>query len=258
LEFFEVAGIGQDMRDDGLARLFRTTPLIRKIDLEEANEITDEILIALTPDDVNADDSKQIQPGSQLEHISLSYAIQITNDALLGLIRNCPKLVSLEVDNTRISGAAVKEFVRTCRRKQARDAEIVAIDARGVGEGTVKELSGSTRTRKGWRGWEAQKLNYLDARDEEDLGVGQDECDSRKVTVKTFYSWQAVDAVEAAREKRRKSCRRLTRSSSADNDDSSTSRPTSRWWSPGSRRFGSQSSSPLLSNNYEREGCVIM
>jgi hypothetical protein len=51
------------------------------------------------------------------------------------------------------------------------------------------------RSRKGWRSWEARKLGYLDGRDEEDLKVGQDECDEKRVVIKSFYSWQIVDDV---------------------------------------------------------------
>ena len=260
LEFLELAGIGQDIRDEGLVRLLKTTPLVRRIDLEEASEITDETLAVLTPDPLPHDPNGliDVQPGSQLEHITLSYATRLTNEAILELIRNCPKLTSLEADSTRVSGAVVKEYVRLCRQRKAQGAKIVAIDARGVGEGTVKELVGSTRTRNGWRSWEARKLSYLDSRDEEELGVGQDECDCRKVVVKTFYSWQTVDAVDAAREKRRKARRKSARGSwaASHDEDYFTAGSSAKWWSPSARRFGPTSSA--LSNNYEREGCVIM
>jgi F-box/leucine-rich repeat protein 2/20 len=38
------------------------------------------------------------------------------------------------------------------------------------------------------RSWEARKLRYLDGRDEEDLKVGQGECDEKRVVIKSFYS----------------------------------------------------------------------
>jgi hypothetical protein len=53
------------------------------------------------------------------------------------------------------------------------------------------------RPRNGWRSWETRKLGYLDGRDEEDLKVGQDKCDEKRVVIKSFYSWQIVDDVRA-------------------------------------------------------------
>jgi F-box and leucine-rich repeat protein 2/20 len=35
----------------------------------------------------------------------------------------------------------------------------------------------------------------LDGRDKEDLKVGQDECDEKRVVIKSFYSWRTVDGV---------------------------------------------------------------
>ncbi|KAG8760214.1 hypothetical protein FRC14_003645 [Serendipita sp. 396] len=41
LEFLEMAAVGGEVKDEGLVRLFRTTKLIKRIDLEDASEITD-------------------------------------------------------------------------------------------------------------------------------------------------------------------------------------------------------------------------
>lgn len=270
LECLELAGIGSDLKDDGLVRLLNTTPLIRRLDLEEACDITDNVLEALTPllpGDSADRPSRSPAPahtGALLEHLILSYATNLTNDAFLALIRACTRLQTLELDNTRVSGTAIKEFVRLSRRRQAVESEIVAIDCRGVGESAVKELTGSMRTRKGWRAWEARKLCYLDSRDEEGLGVGHDECDEKKVVVKTFYSWQTVDAVEAAREKRRRANKKANHSrngSGREGDYFSISKGSSfRWWTPGasSRRTSAMNSPAIGGANVDREGCAIM
>ncbi|KAI0962374.1 hypothetical protein AcV7_001231 [Taiwanofungus camphoratus] len=264
LEFLEMAGIGADLRDGGLVRLLDTTPFIRRLDLEDASEITDDVLLAITPEPVTSGPRSRVpplpRPGHALEHLIISYATDVTNEALLELIENCPRLRVIEADNTRMSSTVVKKFVRLSRERKFVDSKIVAIDCRGVGEQTVKDLTEETRPRIGSRSFEARKLGYLDARDEEGLIVGQDECDELRVALKTFYSWQTVDAVRAAREKKRKMTRRNTDVSSSSGTDEfvGTSAGRARWWSPGGRRSSGPSSPLLLDLNNDREGCTIM
>ena len=258
LELLELAGIGVELKDDGLIRLLRTTPCIRRLDLEEACDITDAVLEALTPKDEvdNLGRPPSSQPGSKLEQLNLSYAMHLTNDAVLSLIHSCIRLKHLELDSTRISGSTVKEFVRLSRKRQAVNAQIVSVDCRSVGESAVKDLVGSTRTRKGWRSWDAKRFHYLDSRDEEALGVGQDECDEKRVVLKTFYSWQTVDAVETAREKRRKSSKNGQDSRSESEEDYfSLRKGPSRWFSS-IRTSGT--TSPTDGADRDRESCTIM
>jgi len=302
LEFLELAGIGTDLKDAGLIRLLSTTPHIRRLDLEDAADITNAVLTTITPIPeppltqpispstgsdfeageldfsppiANVNPSPQLkQPGHALETLIISYASQISDDALLSLIRNCPKLAHLEVDNSRIGAGVLREFVRLSRQRKAINAKISATDCRGIGESLVKELSPMTRPRMGWRAHGARKLHYLDARDdnEDELRVGQDECDESRVVIKTFYSWQTVDAVKAAREKRRRksNMRRLNGSDASVSHEESARMPvrSTRWWSPGGRRATvvgstrtietSRSSSPSLSDFSSIDGCVMM
>ncbi len=260
LELLELGGIGGELKDDGVVRLLETLPKLRKLDLEDANDITDNVLRSITPhpssDDIKRDDPV---PGHTLEHLIVSYAAQLTNDGFLALIRNCTRLRVLEADNTRISAAAVRELVKLACERKVLDATVVAIDCRSMNEGVVKELADSTRPRLGWRAYEARRLAYLDGRDNETLGIGQDECDPRRVVLKTFASWQTVDAVAAARSKRRKGWRRRDAnpsSGSSATEDAHSQR--SRWWSPGGRRSTGTNSPSLLETNSDREGCTIM
>ncbi|KAI0660672.1 RNI-like protein [Cubamyces menziesii] len=269
LEFLELAGIGADIRDTGLIRLLETTPYIRRLDLEDACEITDAVLAALTPQPQatlspppRGQPAPPPQTGHALEQLIISYAGNVTNEALLELIRKCTRLRKLEADNTRMNGLVMKEFVKLARERKHVDPHLCAVDCRGVGEHAVKDVAPHTRPRRGWRAWEARKLAYLDARDDEDLGVGQDECDELRVVLKTFYSWQTVDAVRAAREKKRKAGRRSANgsgsSAAADTDAAGyTSVGRTRWWSPSGRRSGA--GSPVLVGDVEsRDGCTIM
>jgi F-box/leucine-rich repeat protein 2/20 len=259
LEIFEMAGIGTELKDDGIVRLLETTPFIRRLDLEDASDITDAVLTVLTPDSP-AVNVPSFAPGHALEHLVISYAGNVSDNALLALVRACSRLRVLEADNTRMSGTVVKEFVKLSQRRGMANAKVVAIDCRGVGETNVKDLSNLTRPRLGWRSYDARKLAYLDGRDREGLKVGQDECDEKRVVLKSFYSWQTVDAVRAAREKKRRSSpRRVANGSTGSTSESEeffvmTSR--ARWWSPSGR---SGSTSPLNGiDNHDREGCRIM
>ncbi|KAI0673736.1 hypothetical protein C8Q78DRAFT_1018637 [Trametes maxima] len=274
LEFLELAGIGADIRDAGLVHLLETTPYIRRLDLGDASEITDAVLAALTPQETLPPPPSPYrslpppppQTGHALEQLTISYAGNVTNDALLQLIRRCPRLRVLEADNTRMNSLVMREFVRLARQRQHTDPTLCAIDCRGVGEHAVNDVAPQTRPRLGWRGWDARKLAFLDARDEEALGgVGQDECDPRRVVLKTFYSWQTVDAVRAAREKRRKAGRRSANGSGASSGGTADVDGTgyahggrTRWWSPSGRRSGAESPLLLGGTAEARDGCTIM
>ncbi|KAG7452193.1 RNI-like protein [Guyanagaster necrorhizus] len=258
LEFLELAGIGDDLGDEGLIRLLNTTPMIRRLDLEDTAQITDAVISAITPS-VNAEDEAvrdEREAGHALEHLVISYASSITDDALLTLIRACTRLKVLEADNTRIGPRVFKEFIRLSRRREVSDSRIVAVDCRTIGEHAVKEMASMTRPRLGWRAYDSRKLKYLDGRDGdlEDLKVGQDECDDKRVVVKTFYSWQTVDSVRTSREKRRKSgSRRAMNGSGCSSDDADNIGHTTRWWSPGGRRSGANSPTDV-----GRDTCRIM
>ncbi|KAJ6486102.1 RNI-like protein [Mycena vitilis] len=257
LEYLELAGIGSSLRDEGIIRLLNTTPRLKRLDLEDASSITDSVLATLTPAPPDETEDADPAPESPLEHLIISGALEVSDDALLALIRGCARLTVLEADNTRMGPVVLKTFIRTARRRALQDPKIVAIDCRGFGEVLLKDLAVHTRPRLGWRAHGARGLGFLDARDgaAEDLKVGQDECDPARVVVKTFYGWQTVDAVQAGREKRRKAkTRRAANESAGSSDvDDSVGRGT-RWWSPGGRRSGTNSP-PVVPEN---EGCTIM
>jgi F-box/leucine-rich repeat protein 2/20 len=263
LEFLEMAGIGSDLKDAGLIRLLSTTPFIRRLDLEDAPEVSDALLATITPAaDRPPLEGTDPEPGHALEQLNISYAAQVTDDALLDLVHRCPRLVCLEVDNTRVGGAVLSEFVRLNRKRKTVDAKIVAVDCRNISAGLVQELSASTRPRKGWRAHEARKLLFLDAKDRnmDELKIGQDECDEKRVVLKSFYSWQTVDAVKVARDRRRRSSRRGVNESTSDIDDGvGGSGKSTRWWSPGGRRTPrSGSNSPPNMMDISNDGCTVM
>ncbi|KZT53776.1 RNI-like protein [Calocera cornea HHB12733] len=220
LELLELADLGGAMKDDGLVHLLGTVPYIRKVDLDDAMDITDRVLDALTPPPPEHRlPGTKVTPGEMLEQLILSYATNITNDGVLRLLRACTKLRVLELDNTRVSDSVLREFVRTARKRKMVGAEIVAIDCRSVGKAVVSELAAHTRPRRGWKAWEAQAMGYDDGSPHADvhlpgpsLTAAQDECDESKTILKSFWSWQAVDTATALRERRKRlvGSRRLT------------------------------------------------
>ena len=261
LEFLELAGIGQTLKDDGLVRLLDTTPFIRKLDLEDASDITDAVLEVLTPEPAIEEGSTSSkkpeppQPGHALEHLTVSGATNLSNDAFRALVRGCPKLRVLEADSTSISGTVLKDFVRQVCERGINDAELVVVDCRSVGERAVKDVVVNTRPRKGWRSWEARKLGYLDGKDGEDLKVGQDECDEKRVVIKSFYSWQTVDAVRHMRERKKKANRKSQSASEQVSEPEDGGKlPKMRWW--GSSRISSGNNTP--GEDSDRDGCVVM
>ena len=300
LELFEMGGIGGEVREEGLIRLFKTTPWIRKVDLEDAADVGDALIDALTPDPSSPDivspalpalvDGPAPQPGHALEDLIISHAIEVGNDALLALVRRCTRLRVLEADGTRISPATVKEFVKLSRERGIRDARLVAIDCRTVGDGATKDIFSLIRPRMGWRAYGARKLGYLDSRDDEYADIAaevggrdngrknaesavMDECDPDRVVVKTFYTWQVVDQVKAAREKRAKASKAAGKVRDRRNrtsDDLEVGGGAGggfgggrmRWW-PGagsgrSSRFAGAGTPTVLGAGPDREGCVIM
>ncbi|KAG0707594.1 hypothetical protein DFH29DRAFT_995020 [Suillus ampliporus] len=258
LELLELGSIGTAMKDEGIVRLLGTTPLLRKLDLEDDPDISDAVLSALTPspsDGSSSGTTEPLQTGQALEHLVVSYATNISNEAFLSLMRNCPRLRVLEADSTCISGTVLKEFVRQAQDRDLSDATLVAIDCRAVSEGSVKDVATMTRPRKGWCAWDARKLAYLDDRDKEELKVGQDECDEKRIVLKSFYNWQTVDAVRAARERRRRNSRRAGDGSPDNLEDVAQVSGRMRWWAPSGRRsFGTNTPDGAVS---EREGCIM-
>ncbi|KAG6380786.1 hypothetical protein JVT61DRAFT_5170 [Boletus reticuloceps] len=261
LELLELAGIGHTLKDDGLVHLLATTPFIRKLDLEDASDITDAVLEVLTPELVveGSTPSKTTtppQPGHALEHLTVSSATNLTNDAFRALIRGCSNLRVLEADSTSISGTVLKEFVRQVCDRGINDAGLVVVDCRSVAERAIKDMVANSRPRKGWRSWDARKLGYLDGRDGEDLKVGQDECDEKRVVIKSFYSWQTVDAVRHVRERRKKTNKKSQCNSEqlSEPEDGVKLLGRMRWWMSGSRT-SSGNSTP--GEDSDRDGCQI-
>lgn len=275
LELLELGGIGPNLEDAGIVRLLKSTPLVRKLDLEDASRITDDVITALIPPTPlpgvqlptpitipgqaarpMSHKPRPIQTGERLEHLIVSYAGLLTPEMLGSLVRSCPKLHTLEADNTRLSDSTVREFVELQRARGTHGSTLVVIDCANVGRNLVDELASKalTRPRAGWRGWHARKLAYADAGDGDDVsgswGSGLDECDDRRVTLKSFRSWQVVDKWTQERAKK------IADASGSPSREGGKS--GSRWFGRRSSNPGSGANTPRSVGDDDDRGCVIM
>lgn len=286
LEILEVASMGDGMRsgigDEGLVRLFQTTKKIRRIDLEDAMDITDHTLDVLTPpsSDRRRGEERELETGDRLEHLVVSFAMELSPEAFTRLIRGCKALKVLEADNTRISSGVIREFV-TLRRKRERRArnessassgsalifsgiggsEIVATDCRSVTTALIEDLKTMTRPRRGFRTYDARFLDFEDgaavtlsiAQGGGPL-VGQDECDETKVVFKSFHGWTVLDEVRQKRDKRKLKAQ-TGGSSGAGDIVTGSSTPSGRVW--GRRSAGHNT--PHGEDGFDRGAtCIIM
>lgn len=178
LEILELASIGNGLRDDGLVRLLNTCPKLRKIDLDGAGELTDSTTAALAR-------------SKTLTHLGLGFVNQATTDGLLKIVRECPKIAHLRLDNTATNDLLVKEFVR----RQTKDSYISVVDCRTVSRNVVEALESKTRPRSGWRGWAARPLGYQDGPKPKS---GRDECCNLPV-LQSFWTWNRVPMAPVAR-----------------------------------------------------------
>lgn len=157
LRILEAANLDSNARDAGLVKLLQSTPSIERLDLEGASYVTDRVIAALTPPLHRSEG----WTGQYLEHLVISYAVQVTDAALLRLIKQCPNLRVLEADNTRITDSVVKHFVQTMRARQHSGAELCIVDCSGLSRQTTGESLQGTRTRRGVAGWEWSQQQYL-------------------------------------------------------------------------------------------------
>ena len=99
LETLEAALIGPSLRDEGLIPFFASTPLIHRVDLGGAIEITDRTIAALTAPASGPLSSRGTKRGTgvALEHLVISGCSHISDRAMIHLIRNCARLRALEV-----------------------------------------------------------------------------------------------------------------------------------------------------------------
>ncbi|GAA5928714.1 hypothetical protein JCM3775_004615 [Rhodotorula graminis] len=238
LEVLELSRIGAGLRTDGLARFLASCTKLRKLDLEDATETTDEALLALVPSTVGG----VVTSGApSLTHLVIANCRSFTDGAIsaVALAGGCTELRVLEADGTAISDRTAKAFVRLAAPR-ALAAQVAALarlgdrdplvaskhpallsvlDDRTAARRMSRDVGWASmlRPRNGQRGpWTSAVESYHDRephdmrregdrdeslpeRDRRAKGV-IDECDPARVVVRSFYSHLAVDAARVTRD----------------------------------------------------------
>ncbi|KAK2739862.1 hypothetical protein FQN57_006438 [Myotisia sp. PD_48] len=95
------------LSDETVISIIETTPNLRYLELEELGRLTNHTLIELSK-----------APCAQvLEQLSLSYCEKIGDMGLIPLLQQCPKIRSLDLDNTRISDLTLTEICSQMRKR---------------------------------------------------------------------------------------------------------------------------------------------
>ncbi|GAA5857412.1 hypothetical protein JCM8547_002266 [Rhodosporidiobolus lusitaniae] len=223
LSILELSSLGSSLRTAGLARFLSSLPLLRKLDLEDADQIEDDVLRVLVNRPPNS-------PPSPLTHLLVSSCISLTDSTFSSIVEGCPNLRVFEADGTGISERTAKRFVELAgervRRAQDEAAEkheedeplvrekhpavLSVLDNRSVGRHLSRDVDGTKfRPRTGQRGYWTRAVGfYHDDAAEFEQGEGTalakkgalNESDPKRVVVRSFYSSLAVDAASALRE----------------------------------------------------------
>lgn len=165
-----------ELTDDALIDVIRTTPRLSHLELEDVDNLTNNVLVELAK-----------SPCAQsLEHLNISYCENLGDMGMLQIMKNCPKLRSVEMDNTRVSDLTLMEAsFRVRKRGYGEDIpriglRLVVFDCANVTWAGIKEVLSSNayipRARKA--GTSANAI----------VTISQRNSDSDSVTTTTFVT----------------------------------------------------------------------
>ncbi|KAL8718669.1 MAG: hypothetical protein Q9225_004222 [Loekoesia sp. 1 TL-2023] len=93
------------LTDDAFQHLFEDTPLLTHLDMEEIEDITNSTLQNLA----------QSPCATILKHLNVSYCENLGDTGMLPLIKACPDLRTIHMDNTRVSDLVLTEAAAQIR-----------------------------------------------------------------------------------------------------------------------------------------------
>lgn len=165
------------LTDTALEDLLATTPLLTHLDLEELADLTNSIL---------SEHLAKAPCAGCLEHLSISYCENLGDTGMLPVIRECTKLKSIDMDNTRISDLVLAEAAAMVRARSSRTTtaapprtslRMVVFDCQNVTWTGVREvLSRNAEIKK--RSVRAAEQGQLAT------------YPSEVIALKCFYGWQ--------------------------------------------------------------------
>lgn len=106
LEGFQVSQCSQ-LSDDAIIDIVRTTPRLSHLEVEDLQNLTNNILIELAKSPC----------ASHLEHLNISYCENLGDIGMLQIMKNCPNIRSVEMDNTRVSDLTLMEASSRARKR---------------------------------------------------------------------------------------------------------------------------------------------
>ncbi|KAG0636256.1 hypothetical protein HOY80DRAFT_1089609 [Tuber brumale] len=106
LEALQLGGC-VSLTDSGFAALLPTLGKLTHLDLEECSELTNATLLALA----------RGPAANKLEHLQCSYCENMGDQGMTEIIRKCPGLRNLEMDNTRVSDLVLCEAAHAVRHR---------------------------------------------------------------------------------------------------------------------------------------------
>ncbi|KAF1352984.1 RNI-like protein [Lizonia empirigonia] len=95
------------LTDDTLIALLPTLPVLTHLDIEELDALSNNVLKTLA----------QAPCAAQLKHLCISYCETLGDSGMLPVLKACTSLISLEMDNTRISDLVLAEAAASMRNR---------------------------------------------------------------------------------------------------------------------------------------------
>jgi F-box/leucine-rich repeat protein 2/20 len=112
LEGLQLSGC-KELTDAALTDLISSVPKLTHLDLEEILELTNVTLQNLA----------KAPCKGRLEHLSIGYCEKLGDTGLLPLLKACPSLRNIEMDNTRTSDLVLAEAASVVRQRNAAAAK---------------------------------------------------------------------------------------------------------------------------------------
>jgi len=182
------------LSDDALSDLLTTTNRLTHLEVEDLELLTNATLITLA----------KAQAAKTLEHLSISFCEQMGDVGVLPLLKACPEIKSLCLDNTRISDLVLMEASEQVRKRGSvtkkgarpkKGLELVAFDCANVTWAGVREvLQSNCRVMQGRKKSVVQMhtVNEDGAREDIKKIIEMSTLlyPAQTIHLKAFYGWQ--------------------------------------------------------------------
>ncbi|KAF7588393.1 hypothetical protein BBP40_005753 [Aspergillus hancockii] len=96
-----------ELTDESVIDVIRTTPRLSHLELEDIENLTNNTLVELAKSPC----------AEHLEHLNISYCEALGDPGMLQVMKSCPSLHSVEMDNTRVSDLSLMEASYRIRKR---------------------------------------------------------------------------------------------------------------------------------------------